>query len=134
MNLIDKIHEASKLFAEIDDEMFKLRSEYLNFLLEYNPIGRVPEFRIIKNMPETHYEFSLYGAVEDSVYFSGEQFEMVYFFRMPLEYIASPGDWLSRHKEEQGSLLGNTEPQSFPCPRSVFGCNCEGDFDKHCDY
>ena len=134
LNLIEKIREASRLSSEVDDELFKLRGDYLQFLFDYNPIGLVPEFRVMENMPVHHYEMSLRGEIKDSVYFSGEQFETVYFFRMPLDFITSPEAWLITQREKQEALRITAERKPFPCPSSVFGCNCEGDIEKHYDY
>lgn len=134
LNLIEKIREASRLSSEVDNELSSLREDYLQFLFDYNPIGVVPEFRVMKNMPVHHYEMSLHGQIKDSVYFSGEQFETVYFFRMPLDFIINPEVWLSNQRKEQEILRIKNGENPFPCPSSVFGCNCEGDIEKHYDY
>lgn len=132
-NLLETIHEAQKLSREVYKSLDPLKKDYHLFLLTYNPIGYVPSFRLpCEQMPAYHYDMSLLSNDDENLYFSGEYCEIVYFFRMPFEYIADPAGWLEKHIAEQETLKATRGVITQNC--DTYGCSCAGDLEKHFEY
>lgn len=116
------IREARRVATETQTALNPLRSDYLNFLREFNPFNTVPRFRIDDSQPASHYDMELLSDDEDGVLFSTEIFERYYSFVMPFDYISDPAGWLARNTEEQVKRLAERDPATLDCPD--LGCPC----------
>ncbi|MBC9704972.1 MAG: hypothetical protein H9W81_08350 [Enterococcus sp.] len=134
-DLIGKIYEAHKLAIEVYDATALLKEDYIRFLLVHNPIGLVPKFWIIEGLHPTAYELSLFSDIDEGIMFSGEYFENVFYFTMPLDYIANPEQWLAAWDTDKRiePMSDSFRPATGCECGGVFGCDCNGDIEKHLD-